>query len=204
MIEEKPDEEVVRFMGKSLPEAIPFERAVYFSRAKRVANDIDWIVLHAMDGAELDTKAETVSLWFAGKDPKQSAPRASFHYAIDSNSIVQSVLEKDVAWHAPGANHNGIGIEHAGRAKQTREEWLDAFSRSMLLISAGLVARLCHKYGLPMLYVDPAGLLAGKCGITTHHDVTKAFKRSTHVDPGKGFPMDWYLEQVRYAYGKLV
>lgn len=191
------------YLGHSLPTAIKFVQAQNYTRSNRADTAITLLVIHDMEGSELPDKAETVARWFAGASPKNPAPRASAHYAIDCNSIVQMVREKDIAWHAPGANHNGIGVEHAGLARQTREQWLDPYSKTMLLISAGLMARLCKRYTLPIKFVDAAGLKMGDHGITTHRAVTEAFKKSTHTDPGPNFPMVWYLEQVQTAFNLL-
>lgn len=162
---------------------------------------IDLIVLHSMESSERPETAENVAAWFGGKD----APRASAHFCVDNNSVVQCVRVQDVAWHAPGANHNGIGIEHAGRAKQTREEWLDDYGLSMLELSARLSAHLCKELNIPPALMN-AGMLRGGIledgmrkparGITRHVDVTAAFRKSTHVDPGEGFPLDWYIRRV--------
>jgi hypothetical protein len=46
-------------------------------------------------------------------------------------------------------------------------------------------------------YVDVAGLKAGKRGVTTHNNVSLAFKKSTHTDPGPNFPMSHYMDLVR-------
>jgi hypothetical protein len=154
---------------------------------------IELVVLHTMEAGEKPDTAERVAAWFAGPH----APMASAHYCVDSDSIVQCVKESDTAFHAPGANANGIGIEHAGYARQTPEDWADPYSQTMLRRSAELTASLCKRHGLPVTYVDKAGLLAKQRGITTHHDVSLAFRRSTHTDPGKSFPMESYLEMVR-------
>lgn len=106
----------------------------------------------------------------------------------------------DVAWHAgPGGNHHTVGIEHAGYARQTREEWLDEYSHAMLELSAQLTAQLCRRYELPVKLVKQAGLKRGDRGITCHRWISLAFKRSTHTDPGTKFPWDVYLEMVRAA-----
>ena len=125
----------------------------------------------------------------------------SAHYCVDANSIVQCVRDQDVGWHAPGANHDGIGIEHAGRAKQTGRDWNDAYSVAMLDRSAALVADLCRKYKIPVTWLYAADLRAGKRGITTHDAVSKAFKRGSHWDPGTGFPVERYLANVRARLG---
>lgn len=173
---------------------VTFRQAKNYTWANRSPADIKWIVLHSMESPEKPTMAEAVANWFAGPD----APRASAHFNVDDDSIVQSVKVEHVAWHAPGANRHGIGIEHAGRARQSRADWFDDFSRRMLEEqSAPLCAYLCRRWDVPAEYVDREGLLAAKRGITTHNEVTQAFRRSTHWDPGPGFPMDWYIERVK-------
>lgn len=124
---------------------------------------------------------------------------ASWHYAADANSITQSVREEDIAFHAPGANRNGIGIELSGRARQTAEEWQDAFSLAMLELAAGLVAQICDRWNIPMVFI-PRGVLVlpDARGITTHAEVSRAFRKSDHWDPGPNFPMLWFLERVRW------
>jgi N-acetyl-anhydromuramyl-L-alanine amidase AmpD len=170
---------------------IAFVEARNFTHANRTA--VDWIVLHSMEAPESATTAEDVARWFAGPN----APRASAHYCVDVDSIVQCVRDEDVAWHAPGANSKGIGIEHAGYARQSFEEWRDAYSSTMLARSAALVARLCRKWNIPAEFVDRNGLLAGTRGITTHNEVTWAFHESTHTDPGPYFPIEDYVRDVR-------
>lgn len=154
---------------------------------------IDLIVLHTMESPEKPDSAESVARWFASP----SAPQASAHYCIDNNSAVQCVRDQDIAWHAPGANNNGLGLEHAGYARQTAAEWNDAYSQQMLALSAALTAQLCAKYAIPVQFVDALGLIKGQRGITTHRQVSEAFKKSSHWDPGAGFPLSDYVAMVK-------
>jgi len=163
-----------------------------YTKADR-SKEIRLVVLHTAEIAETLTSAEALARWCNGS----GAPRASWHFAVDSDSITQSVKEEYVAWHAPGANRVGIGIEMCGRAAQTPEQWDDDFSRSVLWRTARLTASLCRRWNLPVQFVDAAALKYNVRGITTHAEVTKAFKQSTHTDPGKHFPMDEFLRLVR-------
>jgi hypothetical protein len=156
-----------------------------------VKRRIDYIVLHDMEAPEKSTTAEAVANYFAS-----TANKTSCHYCVDSDSIVQCVRENDIAYHAP-PNHHSIGVEHAGYARQTRAQWLDAFGVKMLALSAGLVRDLCAKYDIPLVFLSVADLKAGKRGITTHANVSKAFGQSTHTDPGTNFPIDYYMDLLR-------
>ena len=174
---------------------IAFVQARNFTKGR--SNPIDVLVMHTMESPEKPDTAESVANWFAGS----TAPQASAHYCIDENSVVQCVHDNDVAWHAPGANHNGLGFEHAGRAAQGPRDWADAYSTKMLELSAELVAKKCEEHDIPVAWLRVADLLAGKRGITGHVQVSQAFKRSDHHDPGPDFPVEAYLALVRKHMG---
>lgn len=171
--------------------SIPFVQARHFTAGR--TSPIKFLVIHDMEYPEhLDT-AEKVAAWFAGS----SAPRASTHYNIDADSIVQSVHDRDTAWCAPGCNNTGLHFEHAGYARQSRSEWLDDYGTKMLHLSAALVAEKGREHGVPLIKRDYLDIRAGRPGIVGHADVTKAFPNiGTHTDPGSSFPWDYYLNLV--------
>jgi N-acetyl-anhydromuramyl-L-alanine amidase AmpD len=161
---------------------------------------VNVICLHTMETGELKKTAANVAAWFAGPD----APMASAHFCVDDQEIIQCVHEKDIAWHAPGANRYGIGIEHAGYAKQTPAEWHDDYSTRMLSLSARLVANICYRYNIPVVHLSVDDLKAGRRGICGHIDCTNAFSNGVgHWDPGPGFPYSEYLDKVRFALAQL-
>jgi N-acetyl-anhydromuramyl-L-alanine amidase AmpD len=174
---------------------IPFVQAYWYREVPAgTPRPVGLIVLHSMEAPEKGATAESVARYF--ESGSEGRP-ASAHYCIDSDSIVQCVQCKDVAFGAPSANRTGIHLEHAGYARQSREEWLDAYSLAMLQTSARLVARvLAPKFHIPLEFVDTAGLKAGRKGITTHREVSRAFSPGGHTDPGEHFPMDVYLQLV--------
>jgi N-acetyl-anhydromuramyl-L-alanine amidase AmpD len=182
----------------------PFVPAKWFTPGPRRC-PITVLVIHDMEAPEGPKTAENVASYF--KDPKDkdgNPVKASAHYNVDSDSIVCSVKDEDIAWHAPGANSNGIGIEHAGYARQTREEWLDEYSTATLKRSAKLVAELCIKYGIPVKWLTVDELKANQSGICGHVDITNAFNGGKgHTDPGPGWPRDIYIQWVQEAYDRL-
>lgn len=176
---------------------IPFIQALNYTRVYPAFRQIDVIVIHTMESSEKPGMAENVALWFSGKT-KYAAPRASAHFCIDSIATIQCVRQLDVAWHCPGLNRNGIGVEHAGRANQTKEQWNDDESKAILRKSAKLVAKLCKEHNLPIIKLSPDDLKAKKRGLCGHVDGTIAFETiGGHTDPGPGFMWPKYLEMIQ-------
>lgn len=162
------------------------------------------VTIHTAECPESAAAAENLQAWTAGAN----ASKASWHYAIDPDSTTQSVLEKDVAWHAGPVNGFSIGIEHAGYAAQTAAQWDDDASRAILERSAALVADLCVRYAIPPVRLTAADLAKGyRTGICGHVDVTNGLTGGKgHQDPGPFFPWDAYLARVRelaYATGEI-
>lgn len=182
----------------------PFKQAKHFYKG---GNEPALIIVHDMEFPERPTGAEWCADFFAGPN----APKASAHFCVDNDSVVQCVLEEDGAWHTPGAlpakggreiNRSSIGIEHAGYARQTADEWRDAYSTAMLELSAELVADLCKLHDIPIVKLSPDDLRQpGARGICGHVDCTKATGVGSHWDPGPHFPWDWYLARVRHHAG---
>lgn len=164
-------------------------------KALPAGTEIKWIVIHDMEAPEGPLTAENVAKYF-----QSTAAKGSAHICVDNNSCVKCVPYHKGAAHAPGSNTEGKGIELAGYARQTRMEWLDPYSMACLENGADCAAQLLHKYNLPNQYVDAAGLRAGKKGWTTHWQVSLAFKRSTHTDPGKHFPLDYFQGRIDYYF----
>lgn len=171
---------------------IPFVQAATY-RSGRGGYSIMGITLHDMEAPELAGTAESVARFF------QHPPHpASAHYCVDADSIVQCVKDSDQAAHAPGVNQRHIGIEQAGYASQTPTQWKDPYSWAMLQLCAELVAKKCKDYGIPVVFLSVADLKAGRfAGITTHNNVSLAFRKSTHTDPGPSYPIEAFMAMVR-------
>jgi hypothetical protein len=173
---------------------IPFLQARYYHPGPRAK--VDLVVIHTAEVAPVSTSAEALIQACArgGTNPDGTPRPASWHYAVDSDLITQSVKEADIAWHAPGANFSGIGIELATRSNTA--DWNDDYHTRMLLLASKIVSKICVTWGIPLKWVDTKGLLVKGRGITTHAAVSSAFKKSTHTDPGPHFPMESFIALV--------
>lgn len=170
----------------------PFVKAKHFTK---VANKrgIRLIVIHSMEAPEKGATAENVAKYF-----HNTVRQASAHICVDSDSIIQCVLDNDVAWAAPGANKDGIHIEMAGFAKQTKAEWLDPYSTLVLENAADAAAQYCLKYEIPPVRLSNTQLedKVSK-GIVSHSQVTEVFKLGDHTDPGKNFPWEYFTDRIQ-------
>ena len=77
-------------------------------------------------------------------------------------------------------------------------EWADVFSTGMLERSAELVAGICHRHGIPCVRIEADEVRDGHAGVCGHVDVSKAFGKSDHWDPGPNFPWRWYMLRVMH------
>ncbi|GAA4627259.1 peptidoglycan recognition protein family protein [Cellulomonas oligotrophica] len=157
---------------------------------------VEVIVVHTMEAPETAQTAENIARYFA-----RPTTRASAHLCVDNDSVVRCVPDADTAWAAPGANANGLQLELAGYARQTPAEWDDAYSRAQLALAASEAAAWARKYGIPVRRLSVAELRAGAKGFVAHDDVSKAFGKSTHWDPGPHFPWARFLSLVSANLG---
>lgn len=183
---------------------LPFVEARWYTKHEG-PREIRFLVVHVIEGPESPTSAEACAIDFQTRkayrilNGKRIDQRASAHFSIDSNSIVQSVQTKDIAWAARSVgNRYGVHLEHAGRAAQSASDWADDYSQAMLRLSAGLAAFLCQKFALPLQWLTPEALRHGERGITGHTQISQAWG-GTHTDPGPNFPINWYLANVKAA-----
>lgn len=169
-------------------------QARHYTKANRRPHEIRLEVIHAMQAPEKPTTAEGVARYFA-----TTTKRASAHTCHDNDSSIRCVLDKDVAYAAPGANHDGRQYELAGYAEQTEAEWKDKFSLAMLARVAVLVNHKCQESGNAMTWLSDREIAMGRRGICDHWAISRIYKRSSHWDTGPNFPKDLFVDMVRAA-----
>ena len=159
---------------------------IHYNGGPRNVNRIRLIVIHDAEGAN----AKAVASWGAG-----GQRNASWHYVVDDDNLIQQVKDDVVAWAAPGANSTGLQLELCGFAHWSKLEWFR--HQDTLKRAAWQVARWCHAYGIPAVWLTPAQVKGGYEGLTTHVDVNKAYGGSDHSDPGPNFPRSYFLFLVK-------
>lgn len=143
---------------------------------------------------------------------REGAVEGSAHYCTDPGETVQAAWDSVICWHAP-PNPNSLGIEMADtpgpvpddrpgsarwRSLRRSWRWIKPEQRAMLRRTATLTAQLALAYGVPIRFLSPRKLAAGEHGITTHANVSKAFRQSVHWDPG-WWPRRRFMRLVRKA-----
>ena len=154
---------------------------------------ISRIVIHGTVSPCVKGGAGNVARYFQTKTAGGAA-----HYVVDPGVVVCCVHEGTVAYHAP-PNMDSLGVELCDPQSGDTARWGDPSHVAMLGLAAKLVADLCHRHSVPVVYVNAANLLAGAHGITAHADVSQAWHQSSHTDPGVGFPMARFIDLVRAA-----
>lgn len=161
----------------------------------RSNSQVKWIVLHDEEAAT----ARSAAQWFANP-----ASEGSAHLCVDDEVCFRTLPDDAIPWAASsaiGANTGGFHIEQAGFAKWSAVVWLSHLRT--LQRAAFKTALHCRKFGIPTVFVDADGLLAGKRGVTTHAEVTRASKKKNpggsydHTDPGPLWPRRVFMAYVR-------
>lgn len=165
-------------------------RAVHNS-GTRSLSEIRWVVMHDEEAPT----ARAAASWFKNPDSAGSA-----HVCVDNKECYRTLPDSYIAWAAPGANTYGLHLEQAGWASWNRKTWLKNIAT--LRRSSTIAARWCVKYKIRPRFVHADGLRAGRHGVTTHAECTKAFG-GTHTDPGAGWPRRVFMTMVRTKVAAL-
>lgn len=152
---------------------------------QRPESAIKWVVLHSTEGGT----ADIIARYFHG-----SSSGGSTHLVVDDVKCQRCLPNTAICWGAPGANYAGFHIEQCGFAKWSLSTWKHHINT--LRRAAYKTALHCKKFDIPARFVWAADLRAGKAGITTHAECSKAFG-GTHWDPGPGWPRLLFMGLVK-------
>lgn len=160
----------------------------------RSTSNINNIIIHVTVNAA-GTPCENVANY------QISSQSGSYHELVDANARVLIENTDDWVTWSTGNKGNFIGLHRSFvmRGTESRAEWLKY--DAMLRAGARRDAEWAKKYGIPIVKLSPQDLLAGKKGFCGHVD-TQAWGGTDHVDPGAGFPWDYYLQLVREYAGQ--
>lgn len=167
----------------------------FHNSGKRDVKDVKLIVMHDTEGGT----AESIAEYFTSPGSGGSA-----HLVVDDDKCYRTLANDVTPWGAPGANVDGFHIEQVGYAAWTSAEWEK--HEQLLHRAAYKAAYHAHLFKIPPVFVDAAGLKAGKAGITTHAEVSLAFPNDAgnHHDPGTGWPREKFMQLVRNYYNVLI
>ncbi len=165
-----------------------------------------WIVVHDSEGSDGSYAVLRRLVTLPGDrpvDPKKpnGAKYGSAYHALtrnDADATFDQVLPATAAPNAgPPVNATAWHICMPGYARQTHDEWLDAASRSGIRAVAKFIVEKCRLDGIPMIRRSVAELKAGLGGYCGHADVSLAWGKSTHTDPGPLFPWEVLDAEIR-------
>jgi len=152
------------------------------------------LVVHTSEGSEGPTSAENLGAFMTMPgdrlNPDGTRFGASYHYVTDTDRVLPAVPDDVVAYAAAGANNDGIHVCIPGKAGQTRAQWLDATSRSYIRQAVAVMVDKAREHGIPLDLLTVAEIVAGAAGYCGHVDISNAYHRSDHTDPGAQFPWD--------------
>lgn len=170
------------------------------SSGRRYHSDVHLIVLHDEEGGTARGAAEYFTHMTSG---------GSAHLCVDDNECYATLSPVLIPWGAASApqisaNKHGFHIEQAGYARWSAAIWKSHIWT--LRRAAYKTALWATHYNIPLVFVDADGLIAGRKGITTHNEVSKASRRLdpgnadryTHSDPGPLWPRLFFMALVRY------
>lgn len=154
-----------------------------------------YIVIHSTETENIKGSAKSVALYFHNA----SNHGASTQLVLDDVSCWRTLHDNVIPWAAPPFNSRGLHIELCGRAAWSRAEWWEHIVT--IRKAAQATAYWAADYDIPLRWLSPAMCKKYASGITSHRNVSLAFKKSTHTDPGaeggKHFPYDRFMALVK-------
>lgn len=156
----------------------------------RPLSAVKWIVIHDTEGGT----AEGIARFFEHNSSGYT------HLVVDDAACYRSLDNNAIPRGAHGANTAGFHIEQCGFARWSTVIWQK--HRMTMERAAFKTAVHCWRFGIPPVFIKADGLRAGRKGVTTHAECTKAFG-GDHTDPGPFWPRWWFMRRVNSYYGEL-
>lgn len=159
------------------------------------------IILHSTesDGAGVRYGRDIVAFW------QRQGLGYGAHFVVSSDGAVVNCAALDrITWHVENRNTGSIGIEQAGYAKFTHDQWVgapaeyhegrkirDAIPGRPLELdaTARIIAAVSHAWNIP-LNID------AEHGLATHA-MESADYGGSHTDPGPNYPLTHVLGMAR-------
>lgn len=161
------------------------------------------VVFHSMECPLQAGYTRSLTNW-ALTPLSAGGPQASWHRGYGPDERVYFIPDELGAWHASEANPLSIGLEQAGYAAYTREQWLTPDGVRMLDGVAVDVAAICKRDGIPARWLTTAEVRAVLDGgnrtikgFCFHRQVDP----ETRTDPGNGYPADVVLAKIKANLG---
>lgn len=145
------------------------------------------IVLHTSESLDAVGAAEGLTT--------VTRPSAA-HAVVGTETSIALLPDEATAFHAPGGNSMGLGLEIAYRAAQWGEQ--PATEEMLLVRSAVWCGLRARKYGIPVRRVTVEEWEAGERGFISHAELDP-MNRS---DPGPDFPWDRFLALTARVAGR--
>lgn len=162
--------------------AITKYRAAH-SSGHRTKSQIAYAVVHCGEAGT----AEGMARWFSDPDSLGST-----QLEFDCESTYRTLPDLEIPWGAPPLNPSGLHGELAGYSAWTPKGWI--LRKRMLMRAGWKYAEWSIKYDIPARWLTARQLVEltedpgkGKGGFTSHAEISKAWKRTDHTDPGPGF-----------------
>ena len=152
-----------------------------------------YIVIHSTESPNERHSARNVAQFF-----HRPETQASVQIVVDDYECYRCLGDDLIPWGAPPFNSRGLHIEQCGYAKWTRPEWLR--HRATIDRAARAAAYWAKAYRIPVKFLSVTNCKRYEPGITTHHNVSLAFGKSDHTDPGSGYPIDYFMGKVKAIY----
>lgn len=167
---------------------------------------ISLLVLHRQEAPAQVGTAEATAHFFQRLpeyrivNGKRVSTKASVHRVYDPGTKVKCVEDKDVAYAAPGTNHNGLHYELPGYSADN--DWSTPPVEAAMYLCAEDVVEDANKYRIPLTFLNHRDLVAGRVqGVTTHWEITQAWHKTDHTDPGNYFPIGRFMEMCSNNHG---